>query len=336
MKKILRIAIGILGISAALYWSVLGVEFDDVIQSIEEADKFLIGAVLLMTSLNLVIRAAVWKAIVRPMKRVSLLNAFTSYLIGVFSNLFLPFKLGDVAQGYSLGRRIEISKVSLVSAVLIQRVFEVASLMVMMLLLAMFFSLPMLFERRTMLFGITFVSGVTILVLLGKYRELVVVKSEKLLQRISPSLSVALLRWFELIIEGTKAIRNVADISRILFLSIISWVIQITMAMFMAWALDIRIDFINASIVLLVINIGLLIPIAPGNIGTFQFFSILALSWFSVAKSKALSFAILFQVLQGIPVIMGGGLSMMLEMLSEKLDVERNSKPKIDKTERAP
>ncbi|MDG5814752.1 lysylphosphatidylglycerol synthase transmembrane domain-containing protein [Chitinispirillales bacterium ANBcel5] len=325
MSKFIKTLVGILGIGAAIYWSVLGVEFDDVMESFGDADILLIGAVLVMTSLNLIVRAAVWKAIVRPMKNVSLLNALATYLIGVFSNLFLPFKLGDVAQGYSLGRRTEISKISLVTAVLVQRVFEVTSLMLIMVLIATLFSFPLLFERQTVILGLGVIAAIVVLMLLVLHRERVVKWLEYLLKRFSPTTAAAVKRTFELFIEGTGAIQSFSDIVRVLGLSIVSWGIQITMVLLMARSLDIEISFLNASIVLLAINIGLLIPIAPGNIGTFQFFSILALSWFSVNKSKSLAFAILFQVIQGIPVIFGGGLSMIIEVFSSKT-VKMNAK----------
>jgi tRNA A37 N6-isopentenylltransferase MiaA len=60
---------------------------------------------------------------------------------------------------------------------------------------------------------------------------------------------------------------------------------------------------------------GLIIPLAPGNIGTFQFFSILALSLFSVSKPKALTFSIIFQIIQGVPVIVGGTISFLQELV---------------------
>ena len=78
------------------------------------------------------------------------------------------------------------------------------------------------------------------------------------------------------------------------------------MVKYTADALNISIDFIASCIVLFIVNIGLIIPIAPGNIGTFQFFGILALSLYSVPKPQALLFSIIFQVIQGIPVIIGG------------------------------
>ncbi|MFP4014079.1 MAG: lysylphosphatidylglycerol synthase transmembrane domain-containing protein [Chitinispirillaceae bacterium] len=313
MKVSIRTVAGIVGITAALVWSVRGVVFSDVLEIISNADLLLAGVVLFLTVLNLVIRAAVWKAVVRPMKVISVFNAFTSYLIGTFSNLFLPFKLGDVAQGYSLGRRAHISKISSVSAVLVQRVFEVTSLILVMALVGAVFSLPLIIDRRSVILGVLVLLSLAGLATLVVYKDKVVLFLEKQIARVSPRVASSVRRSFELFIEGTRAIHNLSDITRILLLSVLSWAVQIVMVLFMTRSLNIQLDFISSAIVLLVINIGLLLPVAPGNIGTFQFFSIIALSFFSVPKPQALTFAVLFQVVQGIPVIIGGAFSMLAE-----------------------
>lgn len=313
MKISIRTVVGGVGITAAVVWSVRGVDFSDVMEVVSNADLVLAGAVLLLTVLNLVIRAAVWKAVVRPMKVISVFNAFTSYLIGTFSNLFLPFKLGDVAQGYSLGRRVEISKISSVTAVLVQRVFEVTSLILVMALVGAVFSLPLIVDRHSVILGVLVLLSVAGLGMIIVYRDRVVLLLEKQISRVSPKIASSVRRSFELFIEGTRAIHNLSDITRILLLSVLSWTVQIVMVLFMTRSLNIQLDFISSAVVLLVINIGLLLPVAPGNIGTFQFFSIIALSLFSVPKPQALTFAVLFQVVQGIPVIIGGSLSMLAE-----------------------
>ncbi|MFP4162848.1 MAG: lysylphosphatidylglycerol synthase transmembrane domain-containing protein [Chitinispirillaceae bacterium] len=327
MKVSLRTVAGVVGVGAALVWSVQGVNFSDVVRVVAHTDLLLAGAVLLLTVLNLVIRAAVWKAVVRPMKVISVFNAFSSYLIGTFSNLFLPFKLGDVAQGYSLGRRVAISKISTVTAVVVQRVFEVTSLMLVMALVAAVFSFPLVSDRRSVILGILVLLSIAGLVLIVVNREKVVVFLEKQISRVSPRVASSVRRSFELFIEGTRAIHNLGDISRILLLSVLSWAVQITMVLFMTRSLGIELDFISSAVVLMVINIGLLLPVAPGNIGTFQFFSIIALSWFAVPKSQALTFAVLFQVVQGIPVIIGGSLSMIMETFRQNPSKVKETRP---------
>lgn len=314
MKFPYKIIIGVLGVALALVWSVQGVNFKDVWGILQQMNLYQAFAVLVLTTVNLLIRSLVWMLIVKPIKIVSLHSALSSYLVGVFSNLVLPFKLGDVAQGYSLSKKQEMSKITVVSAVLIQRVFEVSSLMLVMAFVGLLFSFPLLFERRTLVLGIGLIVGLAGLLLLYRYRVRVVRVIEKMVGKISPKLGRTIAKSLELVIQGTKVINSISDVSRILILSLLSWVVQIVMVRLTAEALNISIDLVASAVVLLIINFGLIIPLAPGNIGTFQFFSILALSLFSVTKSKALIFSVIFQVIQGIPVIIGGGLSLFQEL----------------------
>jgi hypothetical protein len=102
MKYPLKIIAGILGIGAAIAWSVKGVDFGEVAHILSRIDLLMTLGFLVLTTLNLLVRAYVWKFIVNP-QAGSNRACFFQLSHWVFSNLFLPFKLGDVAQGYSLG-----------------------------------------------------------------------------------------------------------------------------------------------------------------------------------------------------------------------------------------
>lgn len=318
MKFPYKIIISVVGIGAAIAWSIQGVDLQNVLVILSGMNQILTVCVFILTVMNLIVRSIVWKLIVNPIKPVPLRHAISSYLIGVFSNLFLPLKLGDVVQGYSLGRLQDMSKVSVVSAVLIQRVFEVTSLLLIMFAIGALFSFPLLFQRQTIFIGIAILVCIIILFLLFRNREKVIHKIEFVVRRFSPSAAKNIAKYMDLFLTGTTAIHHLPDVIKIMLFSFLSWIIQILMVWITAIALDISINFLESSVVLLIINLGLTIPLAPGNIGTFQFFSIVALSIFSVNKSKALAFAIIFQVIQAAPVIIAGGFNLFNEYLGTK------------------
>jgi glycosyltransferase 2 family protein len=318
MKVPVKTIIGAVGVVAAIAWSLKGVSFHEIYLILKEMEGYLVLAVLVLTTSNLLIRSMVWMFIVSPIKRVPLLHAVSSYLIGVFSNLFLPFKLGDVAQGYSLGRRDAISKISAVSAVIVQRVFEFVSLLIIMASVATVFSFPSLYSNRIVMVGVILVGAAIVFTIITIKRKAILHLIEKTLDKYSTSIAARIRQSVELFIIGTSSLHSIYDIIKILFMSLLSWGVQILMVMLTVRAMDIRLSFIASSIVLMTINIGLLIPLAPGNIGTFQVFSIIALSWFGVEKPVALTFSIIFQAIQGLPVILGGGFSILTEMVRGK------------------
>jgi uncharacterized protein (TIRG00374 family) len=314
MKKTIKMLIGTVGLIAAVLWAVHGVPFRDVFDYLKRMNGLLLALVFMLTTANLLIRAMVWKQVVGTLKHVSIIDALMNYVFGVFSNLFLPLKLGDVAQGYVLGKNQKINTVSAVSAVLIQRVFEISSLLLVMSLIALGFSVPYLYQQRVMELIFIIVLVVILLIMLYQMRVKIVTVIQNFLSRYSQKFAKTVSFLLENFIRGTSAIQNKNIVFRILLLSILSWGVQICMVKYTADALAIDIDFLAASVVLMIINIGLTVPLAPGNIGTFQVFGIIALSFYSVSKSKALAFSIVYQIIQGIPVIIGGALSLILYM----------------------
>ncbi len=312
MNKTIKMLIGTVGLIAAVLWVVHGVPFNDVLGYLKRMNGLLLFVVFFLTTCNLLIRAMVWRQVIGTLKPVSIIDALLNYVFGVFSNLFLPLKLGDVAQGYVLGKNQEINTISAVSAVLIQRVFEISSLLLVMSLVALGFSVPYLYQQRVIALILIVLLIVILLVTVYRMRVKLVIFVQKFLSRYSQRFAKTVSFILENFIRGTRAIQNKNTVFRILLLSIISWGIQICMVKYTADALSIDIDFLAATVVLMIINIGLTVPLAPGNIGTFQVFGIIALSFYSVTKSKALAFSIVYQIIQGIPVIIGGALSLIV------------------------
>ncbi len=66
----------------------------------------------------------------------------------------------------------------------------------------------------------------------------------------------------------------------------------------------------KASLALLVVRAGTAIPNAPANIGAYQFFTVLGLTWLGVAKPQATVFSVVVFVLLTIPLWLLGFLAL--------------------------
>jgi hypothetical protein len=60
--------------------------------------------------------------------------------------------------------------------------------------------------------------------------------------------------------------------------------------------------FSAGMIILLVVRLGTALPNAPANVGSFQFFCVLALSLFGVEKSVAAGFSIIYFLALTVPL----------------------------------
>ncbi|MGA3299645.1 MAG: lysylphosphatidylglycerol synthase domain-containing protein, partial [Candidatus Acidiferrales bacterium] len=81
-------------------------------------------------------------------------------------------------------------------------------------------------------------------------------------------------------------------------------------------AYGLRLPFLAAIVVLLVINLGVSLPNAPANVGSYQFFCVLGLSVFQVDKTTATSFSIFAFLALTIPFIFLGFLGLVRSGLS--------------------
>ena len=91
----------------------------------------------------------------------------------------------------------------------------------------------------------------------------------------------------------------------------------------MMQAYGLQLPFLAAIVVLLVINLGVSLPNAPANVGSYQFFCVLGLSVFQVEKTTATSFSIFAFLGLTIPFIFLGFVGLVRSGLSLKSMRER-------------
>jgi uncharacterized membrane protein YbhN (UPF0104 family) len=69
---------------------------------------------------------------------------------------------------------------------------------------------------------------------------------------------------------------------------------------------DIKVPTTAALFVMGLINLGILVPAAPGYLGAFQYFGVLALSPWEVGSADALACVILIHACQYLPITLWG------------------------------
>ena len=69
---------------------------------------------------------------------------------------------------------------------------------------------------------------------------------------------------------------------------------------------QLHLDLYAALFVLGVVNLGVLIPSSPGNVGVFQFFCVKALSIHAISGSQAMAYAVVIHMCQYLPVTVIG------------------------------
>ena len=248
------------------------------------------------------VQAVRWKFLLSPFGKVHLGNAIRSVFSGLFANLILPLRPGEFLRSYLLSNSEEISIGRVLGSVGIERFIDLVIATASLAFVSLFVELPRRFERTADVLGAVTLVLVTIVVVLVFYLELKLggASEPHIGRRQLPGKIMSAL--LDLHAMGTAPSFYAA-----VFMSLLMPFCQVLAL----WALmrsygQLPLSFMGAVVVLLVINLGVSLPNAPANVGSYQFFCVLGLSVFDIEKTTATGFSIFAFIALTLPFVFLG------------------------------
>lgn len=292
--------------AACLIWVFHNVHPRHLLASMRVGNWWLLGAAVVVDILTYVLQGARWKVLLSPVGRLGSIRATQAIYAGLFTNEVMPLRLGELVRAllasrwlsspnHAQNRRVTGAP-SGIGAVLpsmaVERLLDALWLAAGIGLAALFVRLPRnLLEAGDVLGAM--VLGATAVFLW------IVLRREKELERAgaqvtSSSRPVAEVRSF--ISRFAGGLRDIGMSRRLYLAALVSagmLVCQVFAVWFMMRACDIRLPLGAGAVVFLVVRLGTAIPNAPANVGSFQFFTVLALGLFGIDKTTAAAFSII-------------------------------------------
>ena len=303
--KALKGVIGILCAALFLYLAVAEID----VESLQTAFSALnYGFVFLAVTLSLAtygLRAWRWRLILRPVKDVPLSTLFAATVIGFMANNILPLRIGEVGKAVVLSTKEQLQVSAILASIVVERAFDGGAIAVLGLTLFFFPILPPWVQSATLgLFAVCLVAlvGLTALVLYRQQMAILELPS----RWARPPLGGKFLELVEHFAAGAEALRDGRAVLRISALSFLLWAAHTVIFYLALLALGLALPAYTSVVVLVFTSLGVLLPSGPGYIGTFQYFTILALALFAVPKEQALSYAVVAHMSQWVPVTILG------------------------------
>ncbi len=308
MKK--KLSLGIAISALFLYLAFKSVDFDQMIITLQHAKYWWLVPGLMFMFLSLIIRAYRWKLFMNPIKVVPIKKLFSAMMIGYMANNVFPLRLGEFMRAFAIGRSANISKASSFATILVERIIDVLSLLVIFGVTVLFHDFPDNIERAGF---IIFIGAVTLIVfiilLLQKTRQtmrFVWWLSSPLPHKIKKTI-YSIMRSF---LRGFEVLRNSDHYGTILVQSILLWLLYAGMVYVTFFVFDLEpagASIMIASLVLLVmVSIGIMIPASPGFVGTYHYFCVQGLALFGINANDASGFAIILHLSNYIPMTLAG------------------------------
>ena len=299
MKK--RLLFGIILSIVFLYLAFLNVDLVTFFGIFRRVEYGYAIPVVLASILGFAFRAFRWGYILEPVKKIRFMSLFSSVMISFMANNVLPVRLGEFVRAYSIAKMENISKSSAFATVVVERILDVFFVLFLFLLLIFLFPFALSFPEdlviKTYYFLIFSLIGLFALIFMVWKKEIVLNIVEKVVSRFPEKIADRVHRIVDSFIKGLDFFRNTHHFIPIIIITILMWFFYIGSYYFAFMAFgffDNNLQtFMLAGLVILVMgSVGVMIPSAPGAIGTFHYFCGLGLLLVGIAdKNQQIAYA---------------------------------------------
>ena len=250
---------------------------------------------------------------------ISFKGAMSSNLIAYALNNFMPLKGGDLYKIYFLHKHGGVRKAMSTAAVLIERLFDLAAVSLVFIVMIYYLNLDADTWKITGLINVIVV--LLLLLAIGlyfvyRYKH---INLEEYFSFTNPDSLKAFL-------ECWKKMLKHRHFAAVLFLSVLIWAVE-------GFVFYIVLEYSSVSVALVwmsTLALSFVIPNAPGNIGLFEWVSIFVLSRLGFGEEQALSMGLIAHALQFVSVtVIGLGLYLLYKRKSKNttatdIDVSSN------------
>lgn len=233
------------------------------------------------------VQALRWKFLLAPFGKVRLSRSIRAVFAGLFANLVFPLRPGEVLRSYLLANSEEISIGRTLGAVGVERFVDLVITTAALSMVSLWNESFPREDRRIadilayVTLFLLFLVGLLILWVEVKLSKHVAIDGKK----------AHLPGKFMAVLTDLHAIGTSPSFYAAVLTSMAIPLCQVLGLWAVMRAYGLPLSFLSGAVVLLIINLGVSLPNAPANIGSYQFFCVLGLSIFNVEKDSATGFS---------------------------------------------
>jgi glycosyltransferase 2 family protein len=271
---------------------------------------------IVMAFLYIAFRVLRWRIMILRQAPITLPRAFALYSAAQVVNIIMPMLTGQVGRLMLFAKKLSVRKSYVFSTMVLEVLFDAVSLIIFMFFTSLAFAFPS--EYRAVSF---IVAVVTTVVLVGFYLML---HYQRPLEECGrrwmagrwPGVYIAVKKFMRSFTKGIDLLRSSQHLAVSILYSLLSWVCHmfVIYALFKAFGLELPVA--AAAVIMIINTIVLMVPITPGNAGTFEVAVSASLGAFSQGRTDAVLFALALHILDLLPVLVLGAAYFHFEKVS--------------------
>ncbi len=336
-----RTWIGIAFIGVTFYFLFRNIDWHKMLEAFSQFHAIWLLPALVIYLLGYVVRGFRWVVLLSPVKKCHFQSLFPTLIIGFMANNVLPARAGEFVRAHLNGKKEGISRSASFATIILERLFDGLTMIILLWLALGIGRLPI--KEATMPISIQhaidwspYVFGAAFLVLfaLVLFKETAVTLINSVIRLAPKRLHDPLENLAHTFIDGLHILKNAKESFLVLIASLAAWTCEFTAYYLLAVGMGIAptpISIWSSALLMAIVNLGILIPNAPGGIGLFEFLGAgLLFVSFNIPKEMAVGYMFIVHFLVLIPITLLGFYYSTREHLSlGRLEAEKTpSAPK--------
>lgn len=291
-----------------LWWFFHNLNFAEVWRAIEGANLTLIAMAVGVTFVTYILRAFRWQALLLPIGHAKFRNTFRTTVIGFTATFLLPGRLGEVLRPYLLARAEGFKTASAFATVIIERVMDLASVLLLFGWLLLTADLDVGREVKVAGAASTVLAIAAIGVLLASagHPERLSRWAGRLVSILPARARDAVTRFVHTFTEGLAVMRRPAPLIIAFVLSVLLW-LSIGLGIWLtSQAFNLTFSFVGSFLVIMFLVVGVSVP-TPGGVGAFhKMYQFAVTTFFGAAAEAAAACAIVLHAVSFVPISLMG------------------------------
>lgn len=324
-SMILKLMLGITVSLVCLYFALRGIDFQSLLDILKSVKVSFVILFLIILTLTVFFRALMYYRFLSRLKRVSLFSIFEGLMIGYMVNSLFPLRAGDVAKAYIIGKMNGVSKTYTFTLTIIERLFDLISLLISFALLLCFIRLDSRYMTAAKLLGGLTGAALLFIILSIKCGDRVIRSVDALGFFLPERLRGKIKEKLRIVQEGFSLLCDWRDIVFILGIFAIIWTGYIAVSYVTGLSVGLNLTLPMIMLLIITVSLGGAIAASPGNLGVHQYACVLVFSLYHLSREEALSFSLVQNTLVVIlPIVLGWLFLLHTNMSLSSLSSEEN------------
>jgi uncharacterized protein (TIRG00374 family) len=264
----------------------------------------------------IIIKGLRWKVLISQQRKIGTSRAITLYSAGQILNIVMPVLTGQVGRLFLFSRNEGLRKTVVFSTIMLEVLFDSISLVIFLFVTSLAFAFPEGYQTISLVILAVTVFVLILLYLMLHYQISLEEFGRRHLRERSPGLYIGVKKFIRSFTKGMDLLHSSQHIIGTMLYSLASWAAHTLVIFFLLKSCGFSLPFAAAAAIMIINTLAVMIPITPGNAGTFELAVSSSLAAFSVARSDAVLFALALHLLDLLPIFLMGSIFLRHQKVS--------------------